>query len=450
MSKFNRRDFLKASATVAPLAAAGLGSSLSFAADPYSDNIFVFVFQRGGIDGLSFLTPMDGHPDRGLYEALRPNGTMIPSANLEALSGGWGLHPAAAPLKDLWNQQDLAIVQAAGLSIPNRSHFEAERYVELGTPGNRFTKTGWLTRHIQTSNNLPGALLLPAVITESTVRYSFLNEPSVLTMRYPQNFDFDTSYYEEEQETALAAIYAAENGELDVAGVQALNAMELIEQIDFGAYVPANNAVYPSRPDNPDRLTSFGEELKIIAQLIKEQTGVRLAQTDIGGWDTHNTQGNDVDGGFYNNVRDLAHSIKAFFTDLDTPAPGGGSWAERTTMIVYSEFGRRVFDNADAGTDHGWGNNCLAIGGGVNGGQFYGDWLGLSEDAIYQGADVTVTTDYRTIFSEMLIKRLHNNKLFEIFPGYTAEEYKPLGIFSGSALNPDFNDPDIIFRDGSE
>lgn len=449
MSKLNRRDFIKTSA-VAPLAAVGSGASLSFAADPYSDNIFVFVFQRGGIDGLSFLTPMDGHPDRGFYEALRPNGTMIASADLEPLADGWGLHAAAAPLKDLWNQQDLAIIQATGLPIPNRSHFEAERYVELGTPGNRFTKTGWLTRHIQSSTNLPGELLIPAVITESTVRYSFLNEPSVLTMRYPQNFDFDSSYYEEEQEAALAGIYAVESGEMDVAGLQALNAMELIEQIDFSNYVPANGAIYPTRPDNPDRLTSFGEELKIIAQLIKEETGVRLAQTDIGGWDTHNTQGNGVGGGFYNNIRDLAESIRAFFVDLDTPAPGGGSWADRTTMIVYSEFGRRVFDNADAGTDHGWGNNCMAIGGGVNGGRFYGNWLGLSEEAIYKGADVWATTDYRTIFSEMLIKRLHSNKLFEIFPGFTKAEYQPLGVFSGSALHPDFNEPGIIFRDGME
>jgi uncharacterized protein (DUF1501 family) len=450
MTLIKRRDFLKTS-LAAPMVAAGLGPSLSFAQDPYSKNIFVFVFQRGGIDGLSFLTPMDGHPDRGFYQDLRPL-TAIPSTDLEPLSGGWGLHPAAAPLKDLWNQQDLAIVQAVGLPWANRSHFEAERYVELGTPGNRFTQTGWLTRHMQTALNIPEELLLPAIITESTVRYSFFREPTAVTMRYPQNFDLDSSYFEEEQEVALAEMYAVEGGELDIAGAQAMAAMELIEQIDFSNYVPAPGAVYPARPDNPARLTSFGEELKIIAQLIKEGTGVRLAQTDIGGWDTHNTQGNETDGGYFLNVRDLAESINAFFRDLDVPANDqwGGSWADRTTMIVYSEFGRRVFDNADAGTDHGWGNNCLCIGGGVNGGQFYGDWLGLHEDFIFQGADVWATTDFRSVFGEMLLRRLHNNKLGDIFPGFDEADYQPLGIFDGALLQPDFNDPDIIFRHGSE
>lgn len=450
MSLIKRRDFLKSS-LVAPMLAAGMGPSLSFAHDPYSDNIFVFVFQRGGIDGLSFLTPMDGHPDRGFYEALRVNGTMIPSNQLEALAGGWGLISSAAPLKDLWNQEKLAIVQSAGLPWANRSHFEAERYAELGTPGNRFTTTGWLTRHMRSATNIPPEILMPAVMTESTVRYSFLQEPSAVTMRYPSNFDFDSYYHEEEQEAALELMYGVENGELDIAGSQALAAMSLIETIDFKNYMPDNGALYPSRPDNPDRLTSFGEELKIIAQLIKEGTGVRLAQTDIGGWDTHNTQGNfGPDGGYFNNVRDLSESINAFFRDLDMPAPGGGSWADRTTMIVYSEFGRRVFDNADAGTDHGWGNNCLAIGGGVNGGRFYGDWLGLHDDFLFQGADVWATTDFRSVFGEMLLKRLHNNKLGDIFPGFTAEEYKPLGVFSGALLQADFNDPDVIFRDGIE
>ena len=450
MSLIKRRDLLKSS-LAAPMVAAGLGPSLSFAQDPYSKNIFVFVFQRGGIDGLSFLTPMDGHADRGYYEALRANGTMIPSAQLEALSGGWGLHPAAAPLKDLWNQESLAIVQASGLPWANRSHFEAERYAELGTPGNRFTQTGWLTRHMQTAINIPPEVLMPAIVTESTVRYSFLREPSAVTMRYPSNFDFDSSYYEEEQESALEQMYGVESGELDVAGSQALAAMTLIETIDFNGYIPDNGAVYPARLNDPSRLTSFGEELKIIAQLIKEGTGVRLGQTDIGGWDTHNTQGNEgPDGGYYDNVRDLSESINAFFKDLDMPAPDGGSWADRTTMIVYSEFGRRVFDNADAGTDHGWGNNCLAIGGGVNGGKFYGNWLGLHDDFLFQGADVWATTDFRSIFGEMLLRRLHNNKLGDVFPGFTAEQYQPLGIFAGAALQPDFNDPDLIFRDSAE
>jgi uncharacterized protein (DUF1501 family) len=446
---FNRRQFLKTAGVTT--AAAGLGPRLVFAEDEYSDNILVFIFQRGGIDGLSFLAPMNGHADRGHYEALRTNGTMIPNVDLQALSGGWGLHPSAAPLVDLWSNNSLAIVQAVGLPVPNRSHFEAERYVELGTPGNRFTTTGWLTRHLQTATNLPDSLLLPAIVTESTIRFSLLREPTAVTMRYPNSFDLESTYYEEEQESALARIYGIESGELDVAGSQALAAQSLIEVIDFNNYVPKNGAAYPVRLDDAGRLTSFGEEMQIIAQLIKEDTGVRVAQTDIGGWDTHNEQGNQPNTGwFYDNVRDLSASLLAFFTDLDVPSPNGKTWAERVTLICYSEFGRRAFDNADAGTDHGWGNNMLVLGGGVNGGKFYGPWPGLAEEQLFQGADIYAQTDYRTIFSEVLMKRLHNNQLHTIFPGFTEAEYQPLGVVSGSLVDPDFNNPEIIFRHGIE
>jgi uncharacterized protein (DUF1501 family) len=449
-NRISRRDFLKTTGVGA--AAAGLAPRLTFAVDDYSDNILVFVFQRGGIDGLSFLAPMNGHVDRGHYETLRFNGTMIPSASLQALSGGWGLHPAAAPLVDLWTNDSLAIVQAVGLlPYPNRSHFEAERYIELGTPGNRFTTTGWLTRHLQSASNLPESLVLPAVVTESTIRYSLLREPSAVTMRYPKSFDLDTSYYEEEQEIALADIYAMDDTELDVAGAQALAAQSIIEAIDWNNYQPSNGASYPVRLNDPARLTSFGEEMQIIAQLIKEDAGLRVAQTDIGGWDTHNDQGNlPANGWFYDNVRDLSASLLAFFTDLDVPSPNGKTWAERVTLICYSEFGRRAFDNDDSGTDHGWGNNMLVIGGGVNGGQFYGTWPGIAPANLFQGADVWAQTDYRSIFSEVLIKRFHNNQLHHIFPGFTKEQYQPLGVVSGSLVAPDFNDPEIIFRSGLE
>lgn len=447
----NRRRFLGASA-----AAAGstlLGPRMGFATDAYSDNILVFVFLRGGIDGLSFMAPMDGHADRARYEFLRSKGTMIPSSDLQPTANGWGLNPAAAPLLDLWSDGQLAIVQAVGLATPNRSHFEAERYIELGTPGNRFTTTGWLTRHLQTANNLPPSLILPAVVTESTIRLSLLNEPSAVTLRYPGNFDFDTGSndYEELQEAALLDLYASGGTALDVAGTQALTAQSIVEAIDWNAYVPANGATYPTRPDDPARLTSFGEEMKILATLIKEDVGLRVAETEIGGWDTHANQGNASGGDFFNNVKDLSESLLAFMTDLDVASPvPGKTWAERTTVVVFSEFGRRVFDNADAGTDHGSGNNMLALGGGVNGGKLYGNFLGLNQEFLFQNADVYTTTDFRTVLSECLLKRLHNDQIWQIFPGYAAEDYQPLGVFSGSLIQPDFNDPEIIFRSGLE
>ncbi len=453
----NRRKFIKgmaassvAAATLPNIAFAG-GSS-----NNYSDNILIFVFLRGGIDGLSLLTPMDGHPDRGHYEALRSRGTMIPSNQLLSVGGGFGLHPAAGPMQELYQQNDLAIVRACGLPSyeVNRSHFEAERYAELGTPGNRFTQTGWLTRHLATATNYPPTIPLPAVVTESNVTFSFLKEPTAVSLRYPYAFDFDTTEngnFNSDQEQALANIYSAGNNELDSAGEQALAAMDIVDQVDFDA-PPSNGASYPTRADNPSRLTTFGGKLQIMAQLIKQETGVRVGQADRGGWDTHNNQRNLIIGeGFYDKVRDISEAFKAFFTDLDVLAPGGGTWADRTTMLVCSEFGRRAFDNADAGTDHGWATNTLVIGGGVNGGRQYGQWPGLAPDDLFQSADLRGTVDYRSVWTEILLKRLHNNQIHQIFPGFSESEYKPLGVVSGSALEPDFNnDPGLIYKDSFE
>ncbi len=457
MSKFNRRNFLKGigASTLATMGA----PSVSFAgggSNNYSDNILIFVFLRGGMDGLSLFTPMDGHQDRGHYETLRSNGTMIPSNQLLSVGGGFGLHPAAGPLQELYQQEDLAIVRACGLPDyeVNRSHFEAERYAELGTPGNRFTQQGWLTRHLQTATNYPSSIPLPAVVAESKITFSLLREPTAVSLRYPSSFDFDTTTsggFNDDQEQALADIYAAGSNELDAAGEQAMTAVEIVEQVDFDA-PPDNGAQYPTRADNPGSLTSFGDKMQILAQLIKQDTGLRIGQADQGGWDTHNTQNNLVVGeGFYDNVRNISEAFKAFFTDLDVAAPGGGTWADRTTMVVYSEFGRRAFDNNDAGTDHGWANTSLVMGGGVNGGRQYGQWPGLAPNDLFQGADLRGTVDYRSVWSEVLLKRLHNNQIHQIFPGFPESEYKPLGVVSGAALEPDFNnDPDLIYKGGFE
>jgi uncharacterized protein (DUF1501 family) len=457
MSQFNRRKFLKGMSASTLATAATVAPSISFAgsSNNYSDNILIFVFLRGGMDGLSLYTPMDGHPDRGNYESLRSNGTMIPSNQLLSVGQGFGLHPAAAPLQELYQQNDLAIVRACGLPDyeVNRSHFEAERYAELGTPGNRFTQTGWLTRHLQTATNYPASIPLPVVVTESKVTFSLLREPTAVTLRYPSNFDFDTttsSNFKTDQEATLASIYAAGSGELDAAGEQAMAALNIVEQIDFTA-PPDNGAQYPTYFDDPTYLTSFGSKMKTLAQLIKQETGIRIGQADRGGWDTHNQQNNLVVGdGFYDNVRDLSEGLKAFFTDLDVAAPGGGTWADRTNVLVYSEFGRRAFDNSDAGTDHGWANTSLVLGGGVNGGQ-YGQWPGLAPSDLFQGADLRGTVDYRSVWGEILLKRLHNNQFHQIFPGFPRDEYKPLGVVSGAAIEPDFNDdPGLVYKDSFE
>lgn len=456
MNKFNRRKFIKSigMSTVATAAASNISFSTS-SSNNYSDNILIFVFLRGGMDGLSLLTPMNDHSDRGNYESLRSHGTMIPSNQLLPIDQGFGLHPAATALRDLYQQNDLAIVRACGLPDyeVNRSHFEAERYAELGTPGERFTNTGWLTRHMQTATNYPSSIPLPVVVAESNVTFSLLREPSAVTLRYPSSFDFDTTTsgnFNDDQEQVLADIYSAGSNELDIAGEQAMAAVEIVEQVDFDV-PPSNSAEYPMRPDNT-AITSFADKLKTMAQLIKQETGIRIGQADRGGWDTHRDQNNLVVGeGFHEKIRDISETLNAFMTDLDVLTPDGDTWADRTTVLVYSEFGRRAFDNSDAGTDHGWANTSLVLGGGVNGGQQYGQWPGLAPEDLFQGADLKGTVDYRSVWSEILLKRLHNNQIHQIFPGFTRAEYKPLGVVSGSALEPDFNDdPGLMFKDNFE
>ncbi len=454
MTKLNRRNFLKGLGA-STAAAAAAGPQLAFAGGANSsDNILVFVFLRGGMDGLSFYTPMDGHPDRGNYETLRANGTMIPSNQLRSVGAGFGLNPAATAMQEMYQDGELCIVRACGLPSyeVNRSHFEAERYAELGTPGNRFTPTGWLTRHLQTATNYPSSILLPAVAIKSNIPFSMLREPSAVNLRNTSDFDFDTGSgnYEEEQEQALADIYALGSAELDAAGEQAIAAMDIVESVDTSA-PPANGAQYPNRLDNGNE-TTFGREMKLLAQLIKQDTGIRVAQVDRGGWDTHNEQGTTLNAHntYFDKVRDVSETFNAFLTDLDVPAPGGGTWKDRTTVLVYSEFGRRAFDNNDAGTDHGWANTSFVMGGGVNGGRQVGQWPGLADDDLFQSADLRGTVDYRSVWSEILLKRMHNNQIHQIFPGFPENEYQPLNVVSGSLVEPDFNNPDIIFRDGAE
>lgn len=447
-NKLDRRSFLRASGVAgAGVGLAGLAPNsvrVAFGGDGgINENILVYVFMRGGPDWLSFVTPMNGHPDRGNYESLRTNGTAIPSNQLLALDDGWGLHPNAGALRDLYQDNDLGVVLAAGLGVANRSHFEAERFIELGTPGNRFTSTGWLARHIQSAVNLPANITVPAMAAESSITFSLQGEPSVLSLGNPGSFDLEggNSNFEEQQEAALATIYGLGTTDIDVAGAQALTALEIIEAIDFAGYVPSNGAIYPD--------SDLGDELGTIAQLIKENTGVRVAQADRGGWDTHGDQGVLVEEEYGGNVRDIADCVAAFLSDLDVPAPGGGNWKDRTVVMLMGEFGRRVFDNNDAGTDHGWGGNILVAGGNsVNGGQLYGEFLGLGPDQIFQGADVAVTIDYRRVFSEILIRHLGNPELGTTLPGFF--DYDPLGIINGPDMMPNFGEAEIISRSGFE
>ncbi|MBU1189274.1 MAG: DUF1501 domain-containing protein [Gammaproteobacteria bacterium] len=460
-TQFNqqRRNFLRNTAIAGGAIGIGAlpcGVSFAMGSDSINKNIFVYIFLRGGPDWLSIIAPKFDNDHHQNYIDLRQNGVFVPDANLLSLTsdvhGLWGINERGAAFKDLFDNGDLAVIRATGLPFVNRSHFEAERFIELGTPGERFTTDGWLARHFQSAINLPGSMQVPLMTAESNVSFSLLGEPSVLALGNPGSFDLEggNGNFEEELEVALGEIYSQGNSDIEVAGAQAIESLQIVEQVFAGDYIPDNGAVYPD--------DDIGDELLNIARLIKSGVGLRLAQADKGGWDTHGNQGN-LNGQFGDRLQDVAEAVRALLLDLDVPTGEGDSWKDRTVVMLQGEFGRRVFDNADNGTDHGSGADILVAGGPVNGGQFYGNFLGLSPPDLFQNADVKTTTDYRNVFAEVLVRHLGNPELGTILPGFNDQGqaddeiplgYTPLGFVNGTDLSVNTGPQDVIARVGFE
>lgn len=457
MSTFDRRDFLKTCATGALTAGLVPGARLAFGAvevNPYDTVIVVFL--RGGCDGLSMIPPLSGN-DRSYYEAARPTlrvpvsgaGAALALANSASANATWGLHPRAAALNALYQAGKMAVVIGAGMPAPvTRSHFDAQQTMEYGTPGSTGISSGWLTRHLA-SAGLPTNVTIPALSAGSITANSLIASTESITMSNGGDFKVDSSAWHWNSRDRytdgngninapanflglverLPELWAG-NSPLEASGRQTLDALSIMRTINFTNYAAANGAIYPT--DN------FGNQLKMIAQLLKANLGMRVATLDVGGWDTHNDQGvpTSTYDPFGNLVESLSNGLAAFYKDLN--GSGANAFAARTSIIVASEFGRRLRSNGSGGTDHGYGNMMMVLGGSVNGGQVYGrqTFAGLAGEALFEGEDVRVTTDFRRVLSEALIRRAGNNHLGYIFPGYTG--YSPLGIFQGADLAPDY------------
>ncbi len=426
------------SAAIAGLAGSRF-NSLAFA-DPGAGpgEVLVVLFLRGGMDGLTLVPPIGGS-DRGHYEGARPQ-LAVPASGPDAalpLAGDFGLHPQAAPLLELFQDGRLAIVQAAGMHEPNRSHFESMEFLELGTPGESGTPTGWLTRHLQSSECLPAEAVMPTLAMGDLQQTSLRGDYEAVNLASPGSFNLDSGpwLWRSPQRAALRSLCRGGDSLVHATGSQALDAVDVIELYVSGDYVPANGAVYPS--------TSFGDHLQMIAQMIKLEIGLSVATLDLGGWDTHAGQS------YWLPILldELSRGLAALDADLD--GAGASNHTQRLTVVVQSEFGRRFAENADDGTDHGHGNLMMVLGGNAVGG-LHGVWPGLGPNQLFEGIDLEVTTDYRRVLSEVLIRRLGNNKLGLVFPGYTV--YTPLGVVAGPDLVPDYKGGpgSEIFSDGFE
>ena len=433
-----RREFVKGCCSAALVG--GAGSGLMFADDAIaaanSYDTVVHLFLRGGMDGLNLVLPVSGN-DRTFYEEARPNLAIAASGAYGALpltlgtgaATGFGLHPSATGLRDLWNDGKLAIVHACGMPTGTRSHFDSQLSIDLGTPGKFGTPTGWMTRAWQTRAASTPAAVLPALGISGTQPIGLMGATDALTMSSPQDFELNAGAWAWQRTRAdspaglkglnetLTEMWLGSTG-IELNGKRADAALKTIGKQAYAA-LPA---AWPTG--------GFAGQLWTIAQSIKFNLGLRFATLDLGGWDTHEGQGTAGDGYHYyqNKINELSAGLAAFFSELN--ASGQMS---RVTVIVQSEFGRRVRANANGGTDHGYGNPLLVLGGAVNGRKFYGSWPGLNPTILSPTfGDVPVTTDYRRVFSEIMVRRMANPQLGTIFPGYTG--YSPLGIVQGKDL----------------
>ncbi len=356
----------------------------------------VVIFQRGACDGLNVVVPY-AEPN---YYAMRPT-IAVKQKEVLDLNGFFGLHPAMASLKGLYDGGHLAIVHAAGSPDPTRSHFDAQDYMESGTPGQKSTPDGWLNRALA-SEPVGKASAFRAVALGTQVPRTLQGRLPTVAVNNLQDFSVAGRGPETSQlSNAFQSMYdQSSDTMLHGTGQETFEAVRMLKAANLFQYRAAGGATYPNTP--------FGNSMKQIAQLLKANLGVEAAFADIGGWDTHRDQGG-ANGQLANRLREFSDALAAFWRDL-------GDGAEQVTVVTMSEFGRTAHQNGTGGTDHGHANVMFVLGGPVRGGQVYGRWPGLANEQLNEGRDLVVTTDFRHVLGEAVYKTLGATRLDEVFP----------------------------------
>jgi uncharacterized protein (DUF1501 family) len=406
-----RRYFVKSGAVA--LATMGLSPSflrrLSFGMElplAQKGKVLICLFQRGAADALNVVVPFG---DRSYYQ-LRPN-IAIPAPRAGAasaldLDGFFGLHPSLAPLKPLWDGGLLAPIHAVGSPSSTRSHFDAQDYMESGTPDVKGTTDGWLNRYLAASGTCEQCTPSPfraVAMTAQTPRVLQGSAPTV-AMDSLDQFAVRTGG---DAAARLEALYRT--GSSDIvhgAGNEMFEAVKMLRAANPQRYQAEHGADYPR--------SQFGQRLRQIAQLIKSDVGLEVAFADIGGWDTHVNQGS-VQGQLANRLDDFAKSIAALTADL-------GDRMEHVVILTMSEFGRMARQNGNGGTDHGHAGSMFVIGGPVRGRKVYGRWPGLAPEQLYEGRDLALTTDFRSLFAEVAAGHLGASRTDTLFPGFRPTE----------------------------
>ncbi|HVD92184.1 MAG TPA: DUF1501 domain-containing protein [Vicinamibacterales bacterium] len=401
---FSRRVFMKNGG----LALLSLGFAPAFlartveAAGATRRKILVTIFQRGAVDGLNMIVPFGERE----YYASRPSiAVQRPNAADGAvdLDGFFGLHPRMATLKPLWDAKQLAIVHACGSPDGTRSHFDAQDYMETATPGVKSTQDGWLNRYLHAREHADATPFRAVALAPQMPRSLQGLEPA-LAMGQIGQFGIRAGQATDMVQASFESEYAAAaDTVLNRTGGQAFDAMRMLKAADPAKYQPENGAEYPR--------SGYGEALRQIAQLVKADVGLEIAFAEAGGWDTHVNQGSSA-GQLGTRLDDFSRGIAALARDL-------GDRMSDVVILTMSEFGRAVAENGNRGTDHGHGNAMMIIGGqNVRGGKVYGRWPGLAREQRYDGRDLAVTTDFRSVFAEVVRGHLGVNDTRTIFPGF--------------------------------
>ncbi|HWB85625.1 MAG TPA: DUF1501 domain-containing protein [Bryobacteraceae bacterium] len=403
-----RRVFLRNSA----LAMVGVGSAplwlqrALYATDGPAQRkkILVAIFQRGACDGLNIVVP---HGEKAYYD-MRPT-ISVPRPSLAGdkredaaidLDGFFGLHPSLAPLKSLFEQQHLAIIDAVGSPDPTRSHFDAQDYMESGTPGRKATSDGWMNRALPRVEGKVSPVR--AVALGPVLPRSLRGEEPAIALQSLAAFQVRNRQAAKEFEELYMD---AKDPALEATGRETFEAVSMLQSIQKQAYTPSGGAEYPRG--------RFGDSLRQIAQLIKADVGMEMAFADVGGWDNHvNELGQRAsEGQLANLLREYGQALMAFWQDM-------GDRMEDVALVTMSEFGRTAHENGNRGTDHGHANCMFAVGGAIKGGKVYGKWPGLAKEQLYEGRDLALTTDFRDVLGELVARHLGNSDVQGVFPGY--------------------------------
>jgi len=398
-----RRYFLRNSA----LAMVGVGAApiwlqRAVYADTKSSGarkkILVAIFQRGAADGLNVVVPHGEKAYYGLRPTIAiPRPTDDPSKKADAaidLDGFFGLHPALAPLKPLYDQKHLAIVDAAGSPDPTRSHFDAQDYMESGTPGMKATQDGWMNRALPKVTGK--ASPVRAVALGQTLPRSMRGGQPAIALQSIESFQVRNADAAKQFESMYES---AKDPLIQATGKETFEAMAMLQAIQRQGYTPAAGADYPRG--------RLGQSLQQIAQLIKSDVGVEMAFAYIGGWDHHTNEPNQL----ANLLREFGASLTAFWQDM-------GDRMQDIVVVTMSEFGRTAHENGNSGTDHGHANCMFVMGGDVKGGKVHGKWPGLEREQLYEQRDLALTTDFRDVLGELVARHIGNPAVKGVFPGY--------------------------------